>query len=206
MTPAPASSVQFRESDHTYWYSGAEYPGMTRVLDQMGLYVLSPYAKTDFARKRGKAVHTGSLIVFGGDWDPERTDPRIRGSLLGWRKCIEDFGLELIANEQMVWTHEYRAAGRLDYRCRVTRSEHKGKHVLIDIKNGEPPDGVELQMGGYNHMAVRCHGGRIDECWAVWLRNETEDYRRIPSTNPAAESMALSAIQLWWWKKNKGLL
>lgn len=204
--------VTFRESDHTYWTGepgqSREYPGMTRVLGDTGYYVIPRQAK-EFHRQRGQAVHKGSQIVVSPDWkdwDLSTIDPRIRGSLIGFSKFVATFGFEVEACEQLVWSHEYSFAGRLDYRGLITKTEYKGKRVLIDLKNGDPPAGVELQMAGYAYCARNNYAAEIDECWAVWLRNDKEDYQRLPSTHPAAESLALHAATEWHWKKDNGLL
>lgn len=199
-------TVTHRIEDHTYWdETGYEYHSVTRMLRHEGIYELNPFADRDMYRERGKAVHAGADLVTLGEWDPETTDPRIRRRIQACANFCDHFGFKREYGEQVVACKDFRVAGRFDVAGLITKTEHAGKRALVDFKSGDAPAGVEIQLGLYDYLAEVSLDWKADIRWAVWLRDD-EQYRVQPCNDPVAVSVGLSAVTLYQWKRNKGLL
>lgn len=200
-------SVTLEPNEHRYFTdSGKEVVGVTTMLEEMGLYRIPPQAKV-IHRARGKAVHDGTVAVDERTWDKAATSPLIVPFIEAYERFTLDFDFRPTHIEQVVYSVKYGLAGTLD-RIGVIHnpsSEHYRKRVLVDIKSGDPPPSVAIQMALYRYLAKECLGVTVDECWALWVKADGR-YRREPCSDPNALQVGLSAVVCYHWRRNNGLL
>jgi hypothetical protein len=135
----------FDETAHLYYLDGVWVPGVTMVLEGVGLIDYTHLgAKREIYLDRGRAVHTATHYDDQGDLGTGLSD-EILGYLMGWRKFRRDFGFVPNRIEQLVCNRRYGYAGRLDR----TGTVRDGSEIIVDIKSGIAPPAVRYQMAAY---------------------------------------------------------
>ena len=199
--------LTFDPEQHRYTLDGGqEIPGVTQVLKDMGLYK-PPSQAQQYHKARGGAIHDGTAAVDAHEWDKSKTSPIIIPYIEAYERFTLDLGFHATHVERAVYSQRYMVAGTLDRIGRITNpaSRDYGKIILVDIKSGDPAASVEIQMALYRFMALECLGVKVDACWALWLKL-TGQYKIERSTDPSALQLGLSAVSLWHWRRNHGLL
>ena len=82
-------SALFDEKAHAYFYQGKRVPSFSWVMRACGL--VNDYG-SDFAMKRGAAVHRACELLVKGTLDPATVDPRIAGYVEAFKRAREELG------------------------------------------------------------------------------------------------------------------
>src|SRR3990167_8238901 len=84
-------SASFDEKAHTYFYRGKRIPSFSWVMRVCGM--VNYYgSSSDFAMKRGAAVHRACELLVKGTLDPASVDPRIVGYIEAFKRACEELG------------------------------------------------------------------------------------------------------------------
>lgn len=134
---------------HTYTLDGRVLPSVTQVLEGVGIidYDHIPNDTRQAALQRGSDVHTITHFDDEGDLDEASVEPHLAGYLAGWRKFrleTEVGRMPITAMEHQMFHVEHWYAGTLD-------REFGGK-VIVDIKTGEAPWWVRIQLAAYREL------------------------------------------------------
>lgn len=155
---AVASRFQFDAASHTYRLDGRVIPGVTRVLEDVGIidYSHIPLATRDMALARGTAVHIAchfddevdlaedSLLFQFDRWEEDLTP-----YVLAWRQYRRDYdgtmpiGARPIVIEERLYSETLGFAGTIDRYDRDT---------VVDIKTSDAPWWVRIQLAAYNAL------------------------------------------------------
>jgi hypothetical protein len=182
--PSPAKELAgllFDESAHLYTLNGRRVPGVTSVLERVGLIDYGFLGeRRDFYLTRGSAVHAACHYDDMGDLAEETVSAEILGYVNGWRKFRSDYGFVPDLIEQCVCNDVHGYAGTLDR----TGAVRNGEEAIIDIKSGTAPAAVRYQLAAYaaclehprmrNRLCVELHG---DATYRV-IPFERSDYAR----------------------------
>lgn len=137
------NNFRFIEESHEYWLGSIKLPGVTSILDSVGL--ISDFAKSETAALRGSLVHKACHYLAEGRLSWASVDPRIVGCVLGYQKFLDENLIEPIEFEQSHYHPDFHYAGTLDA---LVKHPKLGK-FLYDIKTGGPAKYHALQTAAY---------------------------------------------------------
>jgi hypothetical protein len=144
-------NLQFDPAEHVYSADGIVIPGVTSVLEAVGIidYARIPEGTRVMALERGRHVHTLCQFDDEGSLDPDTVDVRLAGYLEAWRRFREDFRFhpELIEHRGFSAIHRY--AGTLDRRGIIGYGTDKAYQTLLDIKTSVAPYWTKFQTAAY---------------------------------------------------------
>lgn len=133
------------DTDHIYRVDGVVRPSVTQILERAGLvdYNFLPPSVRTMALERGAAVHLATQLYdeHDLDWD---SIPGLVPYVEAWGAAVQHYEFEFTAIEQRGYNDRYGFCGTLD---RLARN-HSGDWI-IDIKCGEAPWWVRLQLAAY---------------------------------------------------------
>jgi len=185
---------------HSYALDGAEIPGITRVMRDLGC---NPYYRADpVYRARGKAVHQCSMWVNHGEWDRDETDPRIVPYVDGWVRFVADYGYRSVGGEEPVCSRVMRVACTPDD-WGPTRLE--SGLWLIERKSGTIPPLVGVQLAGQAHMLAEDRGLKVEKLAVVCLPGDGS-YEVKFFSQAEYHQKYLSMVKFWYAKKEAKLL
>jgi hypothetical protein len=138
--------LQYDDATHTYTVGGVVYPSVTQVLGEAGLIDDTWY--TEEGAERGSRVALVTELYDTGELDEATYTekfPNEAGYLAAWRafRCEHVERIEGI--EEVVCSHIYKYAGRLDRRVVL----HTGAAVILDIKTGAHQWWWQYQTAAY---------------------------------------------------------
>src|SRR4051794_4738377 len=81
-----------RTDDHRYLLGDRELPGVTSILQDVGLADFSAPWFSDAVKERGQLVHEAIAIDIEGDLDDETLDPVLVPYVSAWRQFLIDTG------------------------------------------------------------------------------------------------------------------
>lgn len=144
-----SATLQFDSERHIYSLGGVRLPSVTQILEGVGIinYDHIPTETREQALLRGKSVHLLTHFDDEGDLDEASVEPHLAGYLAGWRKFrleTEVGRMPITAMEHQMFHVEHWYAGTLD-------REFGGK-VIVDIKTGEAPWWVRIQLAAYREL------------------------------------------------------
>jgi hypothetical protein len=171
-----AKDLRFSASDHVYTLSdGRVVPSVTTVLRAVGVSVdfealreqsVRTREAIDLKRDLGTALHMDAHALDDHDLDWATVDLRVEPYLRAWATFRENTGLIPVTRERRVFHGWLFYCGTLD----GIFATPNGKHVLCDIKCGDPSSAAgHLQTAAYEAAYQLEHALRIDERWAVQL-------------------------------------
>ena len=164
------------------WDRLAELPPSVRLAE------IGDATKARFkeAAVRGTAVHKLAEPLSHG----EKVDvpDHLRGRVEACVQFLDDYQAEPIITESALFSRKHKHAGSADIFMWVTLPSGKRIRVLGDWKtNAKGPWGsVAFQFAGYRYSDFMLDGDggktssevavpEVDECWAVWLRDDGYD-------------------------------
>lgn len=161
-------TLDFDESTHTYRIDGVRVPSVTQVIQA----ILPP--RYEFAgewhMQRGAATHHGCRLLDEGRLDWASVDPEIEPRIRAWQQFRQQYGGEIVANEQPLASLKHRYAGTLD------RMIEKGQSLIVaDLKNSVAAQ-VYLQLAAYSLLWKEETGWTPSDAVAVELL-EGGEYR-----------------------------
>lgn len=189
-----ASGLIFEPSIHEYRLpDGRRVPSVTEILKATGvstdfdeLGAMSGSIQHAIALKRdiGQAVHADAHAYDDDDLDLQQVDARVRPYLDAWITFRQNSGLMPLTRERRVFHPTLFYAGTLDGVFLRESATHRGQHVLVDIKIGDPVDAAaHLQLAAYQLAHSVESDLSIDERWSVQLTPDLRvPYRVTPYT------------------------
>lgn len=170
------AALVFYPEDHSYWTppgrdGGQRIVNVTTVLKATGIsadFEAIERMNPDVAFKRdlGSAVHADCHAYDDEDLRLSTVDPRVLPYVRAWAAWREAYAATPLHRERCVFHPVQQYCGTLDGIFAI-----RGKHVLIDLKCGDPDDaGARWQTAAYE-AAYRAEfaEARIDERWSVQL-------------------------------------
>jgi hypothetical protein len=189
--------LTFDPTTHEYRVQERLVPSVTKLIKAAGL--IDDTWMDEEALARGSIVHQALEYDDQGDLDEGSIDPRIMGYVEAWRKCRQEMGLEVVANEQKVYHETYRYAGTLD---RVVR--RAGQLVLIDLKSGSPAAWHALQLALYLMATEQWDINRPTARAAVYLEEDGR-YKYVEHKDRNDFAAAKAVITLFNWSQENAL-
>jgi hypothetical protein len=132
------------DSEHRYWRDAKRVPGVTEILDGVGLIDTRWF--TDWSRVRGTAVHKAVHFHLEKDLDWKTVDERIKGYVEAAITFLDDSKFQTVMTEHRVLCVTPTAfAGTLDVAGALS-----GREVVADWKSGASMDVHGLQLAAYD--------------------------------------------------------
>jgi hypothetical protein len=193
--------LEFDEELHKYSMSGRPVPGVTEVLESVGISDFS-FVDADtleYAKQLGTAVHSACEMHDNGTLDPESVDPVVFPYLLGWVRFENDYEAEVIENELRVYDPIFCYAGTLDRIIRIGKNDD-GIRILLDIKSGEKTRAAPPQTAAYLRASQYPTAGM--ERWCIHL-DEKGGYQRVIHRDYEKDiSVFLGALSVYIYNHN----
>jgi hypothetical protein len=168
--------LDFDAATHQYRVAGALVPSVTTILRATGVSVdfeavaASSRAMADaiaLKREIGTALHADAHAFDDNDLDLGTVDSRVLPYLDAWMTFRANTRLTPLTRERRVYHPQLRYAGTLD----GIFLSPVGRHVLVDIKTGDPDDGgCQFQTVAYQMAHAIDHPNvEVHERWGVQL-------------------------------------
>lgn len=192
--------LEFEEATHAYRLNGQKVPGVTGVLEGLGI-IDTEWFLPEHAL-RGQFVHSATHFWDEDDLDLATVDPHYSGYVNGWVQFRKDSGFKPHLIEQRVW-HSSGYAGTLDRTGWLN-----GRYILLDIKSGGLPGWTGLQTTGYEQaLKERILHKEIDapmpvSRYAVQVKKDGK-YSLKEYTDWQDRDVWNAALRVYQWK-NKG--
>lgn len=188
-------SLAFDEETHVYKIDGRVVPSVTQVLKGAGLIDTAWF--NDEARDRGTYVAQATQWLDEGTLDYDALDPKLKPYVLAWEKfAYLENEIEIVSVEARVANHPRMYAGTLDRLMRWN-----GYIWVIDIKTGASQAWHGLQTAAYQECVT---GGALYRGSVVLKPDGTYKFKEHKDRND--RNAFLSALNLYHWKKEKGLI
>lgn len=198
MVMSGKDNLTFDAETHTYRINGERVPSVTQVLEGAGLIDTRWF--NDEARTRGTYVALATQYCDEGTLDYDALDDGLRGYVEAWRKFKHEAGngkMEIISIERRVSNRKLRYAGTLD---RLFKWGHQS--WVLDIKTGSKAAWHSLQTAGYAECLPKSW---LHKRGSVFLK-EDGTYKLDVHDDFSDVHVFLSALNLYHWKSEKGLL
>jgi hypothetical protein len=175
---------------HEYFVDNQRVPGFSEIAKATGL--IRPYTGDPWYGERGTACHSASVLIDQGVLDWDSVDPRIQGFLDAYVKFKEETGTEWEHSETKLFHPTYRYCGTLDRFL-----------PLYDLKTGA---GDMTQIESYAEL-LRANGYDPGRVGYMLKLNENGTYHLEPHRyDRKLLGVFLSAVSVWWYRKERGLL
>lgn len=129
-----------RRDDHTYWYTGREFPAVSRVLDAVGFKGF--YKQTATGAPRGTAVHKAIADYLTGEIITDWVDLATKAE-----KCLAFHKIEIEAVEAVGGLQLPDIAGTADLVGIMD-----GEKAIVDWKTGKYDQRHFFQLQLYCHI------------------------------------------------------
>lgn len=189
------SGLTFDAEKHQYRIDGQRVPSVTQVLQGAGLIDTTWF--NDAARTRGTYVAQATEMYDKGTLDYDALDEGLRPYVMAWEKFLVENEVEIKAIEMMVCSEARRYAGTLDRIIAMGGGKYK---YVLDIKTGSAAKWHSIQTAGY----VQCLPGYHRRA-SIILNNDGK-YSFHEHIESYDRGVFLSALNLYHWKSDKGLL
>jgi len=192
-------TLTYDDKNHIYRVDGAIYPSVTQILNDMGMTDFSavPADVLERAQKFGTAVHKATELYDVQDLDFKNLDTAVVPYIEAWAKFKDDYKVRILQIEKAGFDSTFRYAGRVD---RLGKIGDLG--ALIDIKTSTAlAPATAIQTAAYARMFEPFQFER----YGVQLKNDGT--YAVTHYNAYGDlSLFLSAVSLWWWRKNNKLI
>ena len=151
--------VTFEPNEHVYTLHETgkpdrTLPSVTQIIQDNNLgFDFSQLPDLDLAwyGDRGTKVHLACEYLDKGILDWESVDQRIFGYVESYQRGKDEWGFEVLENENLVWDKLHRYAGTLDRIVKFPKmGRFKGVTAQMDIKSGASHISHGYQTAGYN--------------------------------------------------------
>lgn len=191
------SELTFNPDDHSYTLGGRALPSVTQVMLAAGIIDTRWY--DEWSRERGSAVHLACQLMDEGDLDEETVDPRIRGYLDAWSRCLTETRAEVYSIERRLASATLGFAGTID-RVMIVCGKGFGEstHELWDIKTGAPGRAGGVQTAAYQALLAGADGiGCVRRCVQL---NADGTYTMHTYRDPGDWAVFRAALTLFTWR------
>ena len=162
---------EFNEQTHTYKLNDKILPSVTQIINEVLFYNKYSSVSEDtleLAKKKGSLIHKEieDYIKTGSTG--------FTTELQSFINIVKDKKLEYMKSEVKV--HNKEIAGTIDIVCRIG-----DKNVIIDTKTTAELDKeyVSWQLSMYIYILETYYNVRIDELYAMWLRDEKYKFVKV---------------------------
>jgi hypothetical protein len=153
----------------------------------LSLAEVEPERVRDAAAQRGGLAHEAIACALMGKAYPSEWGPWVKGAL----SFLANYGLRLVASEQMLASKRYKFAGTADLIARGG----DGTLALVDWKTGGIWPEAALQLGAYSIALEEMTGRPVGEGFVVGLREKGYEAKRV--NLPLAKRAFLACLTLW---------
>ncbi len=180
------------------------YPRVTEILKEAGLIDMS-MVNADILERAclfGSAVHKACELKDTMKLDYESLDKALLPYLAAWVKFKEDYIVDFVGDqiEEQLISEKWKFRGTPDRWCLIGKSL-----TVIDIKTSTAIlPSTAIQTAAYSILVEEHTGKEVKQRWCVKL--EEGKYKIEPYRNSQDKTVFLSALNLWHYKKEKGLL
>jgi hypothetical protein len=191
--------IKFNEERHEYSKNGIIVPGVTSVLDDIGLYNYDFVDKEtmDLAKQFGKAVHKTTELSDLHKLH-HALDTNLKPCLNQWERFKKDFKVTIIEVERRVFSKRYFYCGTLD-RILVMKVL-SDEEVLLDIKTGCKMKSHAIQNSAYK-KAIEEEGRKLGKTtYTLYLSDD--NYKLEPHSNKNDINTFLSALAIYNFKRS----
>jgi hypothetical protein len=183
--------IEFDEPSHKYKVNGVYVPGVTEVLQSVGIidYSFLDERTKQIALSRGRVVH--QICEYDDLGDLGSYDLRLEPYLEAWRKFKADFHFVPETIEKISYNRLHGYIGRID---RTGRTKDLDK-VVLEIKTSvTPPWWTRYQLAAYGatHFGVYQAPDRI----AVSLREDGTYHAEAYDSFSQDFSLFISALSI----------
>jgi len=150
--------IHFDRPTHRYTNDdGVQLASVTEILRGVGIQTF--WSDDPQYRDRGRAVHDACRLLDGHDpdydYDPDATEPDIRGYVQQYALFKRSRNFEALLSEVVVGNSPRREAGTFDkYGRAYDSSRDLHEDWLLDIKTGTPQPSVKYQLAAYYSLAL----------------------------------------------------
>jgi hypothetical protein len=141
-------NIEFDESSHLYLVKGKEKRSVTGILTESGVSDYD-FPNAEYWMRRGQELHDFCTLIAKREIDWFDVPSSYLPLLRYFESWYDENVQELLAAETPLYNQTLDYCGKFDLLARL----HDGRKALIEIKSGELPDWVGLQMVAYDLMA-----------------------------------------------------
>lgn len=146
--------ITFKQDTHQYFDedTGREIKGVNSILDDNGLkpnYLNIPAHILEYARMRGDYVNKAIDLYDLGRLDINSLDQKLKPYLDQWIAFKNEYEVEVIESQSIVYCEEYDYCGQLDKRIKLGRIK---EYCVVDIKcTSKSYQSHKWQVCGYDY-------------------------------------------------------
>jgi hypothetical protein len=192
------TGLTFDEESHTYRINGQVVPSVTQVLSGAGL--IDGKWFTEAGRTRGSYVALATELYDKDILDFDALDFELQQYVRAWGRFVMGFDVTVLEVEKRVFDATRRYAGTLDRV--VTIGVDSTQRIVLDIKTGGKAKWHPLQTAAY----AACLTGLHKRASIILKDDATFQYVDHGNCHTADRAMFYSALNLYHWKKEKGLI
>lgn len=185
------NNITFKPDTHQYFCGSVEYPSVTTVIKEAGLYGNVAFF-TDYSRDRGSFVHRIIQWHLSNELDEATIDPVLQPYFDAWLKFEKEAAYVSDVCEKAIANETYRFAGTIDHIGHLN-----GYFCLIDVKTGAHNPATAIQLGGYE-ILVKHPGVKRYELQLM----DTGKYKLTEHKNRQDRDIFIAALALYYWKAN----
>lgn len=165
------TELVFDVATHTYRYNGNVVPGVTSVIESVGLsdFSMVPHDVLEQAKAFGAEVHKVTEKLDRGQQIQGDISNATGLYLCHYIKFLHDLDVEIIEIEKRVFSEKYVYAGTLD-RIAVLR-KLSNQPVLFDIKTGVKSISHKVQTAAYEYAYKTDKRQKMDR-YTLYLSND----------------------------------
>jgi hypothetical protein len=153
----------------------------------LSLAEMEPERVRDLAAQRGGLAHDAIACALMGKPYPPEWEPWVKAA----RSFLADYGLRLVAAEQVLVSKRHGFAGT----CDLITCGADGVLTLVDWKTGGIWPEAALQLGAYAIALEEMTGRPVGEAYVVGLREKGYGEKRV--FLPQAREGFLACLTLW---------
>ena len=201
--------IIFDEEPHTYYLGGVIIPSVSAIVADVCRIDFSsvPAEIMERAIRFGNFTHKATELIDKHTLDFNSIDEALVHVCSEYMRFKEDFGIEIIKNEYVVYSKNYNYAGRLDRVVLFNKGRFAGKLSNLDIKT-KSHVGPEshLQVDGYS--SAWNENNPNDKCKSKFILQLLPDkpYKLIDSNDPKHMGQFVMAARTYNWKKAVGII
>lgn len=191
------------EEKHEYSQACVIIPSVSEIMQSANLADYS-FVDPDILHRSqefGKAVHSACHLSDLRTLDISSLSPPLIPYLDGWKKFVTDYKMEMVESEKPLAYKNKMYAGTIDRICK----DVYGKLWLVDIKTSSKIHrAVEIQTAAYKMLYEYNYTDKISSRMVVQLTDNGYTLQILDKTkNALHESIFLSCLQIYNWKKKK---
>lgn len=194
--------LSFCPEKHEYRWNGKFIPSVTQIIgewikvtDYVNVYdgTIIPFDVFGQARDFGRAIHKACGLIVAGTLDWNSLDPSLVFPLKRFEQWLNDFNVEIISSEKMMYSEKDELAGTADIICKIQKTLS-----IVEIKTGLINNFVGAQTAGYERLyrAEEKYRGIIKR-YELILQKDGSQYKLTPLINNHDISFLLAKIYEW---------